>query len=1129
MAIPTISSKATPAEVQRFARAVKLFLEQGGFSTQVATQISTALDSYTPPDTGTETDLTPPGAPSNLVVTGGFNHILMTWDSAANARYYQVYRNTADNLAEAVAVSPLLQTTMWVDIPPDSSLSTVYYYWVRGISASFVVGPFNATAGTSGSTADEPGYILEILANEITESELYQTLNDRIDLIDTPSTGLVAKAAELQDQIDTINANVADLLLTPDYDNATTYNDGDVVKYNGSLYAANQTTTGNLPTDATYWDMIGNYATLGDAVAGLAANISSLDSQVTTIDGDLTSEITDRETLATQIRGAYAGTDIDLVSSGLIYEEKTARSTADSSEVSARESLATSVLGATDPTGLTLATLSDGLIYDERQARSSADSSEVTARELLSTKITGVSDPAGETLATLSSGLIYDERQARSTADSSQVSRLDTIETDVYDPTTGLSQAHANITTEATARADGDDALGLLINQVSTKADGNELSIEANITSINGLSGQITFKIDNNGFPAGFGLASETIDGTPFSEFLALADRFAFINPSGTVYEISAMSRLSSTVTVMTSAAHDFAVDDYVVIAGAEQREYNGSHKVTEVVSTTQFRFTVTGTPVTPATVLDGFPGLRAAKAAIPVTIQDGEIVISNALIQNLTATNFAGQTITADELSATLASTYQQIIGWLLQSSDGLVQLDMTNKLLKMEDGSGNYVQMTPGGFQFFKNGSPNPIFEFNGGVATLRDPDGTVLLQSGGNLDYGRVSNGPPAAATIGATWGSNISGQPNDNDLLNSQLTEQNVKDGAGWTVTPADGADVTIDNTSADTLAVSGTAAATVRDNAAGALAATNDMADDGKFTPQEKLVWQYQWPGMDQNYTNILAEATAKGIQAEAVFTNFTSARDTLNTFLVTTHLINAASLTTTTLTGTTFKDNVTSFYNTMMLAVNRLAQHTVMADVTDAGSLATQDTVDWGTDVTNKTGFAAVTQITNGNRAGLLALKVIGGAYIDDLAVDTLKVAEGAISAQYGASSTTTISTTSTSYVDALPLSITVPTAAAIGLPSPPPVVVGGFIRCNGQPESGENIGSWPTVRLVRNTTQIGEGVVLDRNPDGYAFTFKDDPGAGVHIYNIQYKQNGEVGAAVSSTSRGLTLELSKR
>ncbi|SLW79761.1 gp24 [Klebsiella pneumoniae] len=60
-----------------------------------------------------------------------------------------------------------------------------------------------------------------------------------------------------------------------------------------------------------------------------------------TLSNALTAEAQARSTLAAQMRGSYEGSDLDKVTSGLLYQEKTARVTAISAEVKARESLQT--------------------------------------------------------------------------------------------------------------------------------------------------------------------------------------------------------------------------------------------------------------------------------------------------------------------------------------------------------------------------------------------------------------------------------------------------------------------------------------------------------------------------------------------------------------------------------------------------------------------------------------------------------------------------------------------------------------------------------------------------------------------------------------------------------------------
>ncbi len=83
---------------------------------------------------------------------------------------------------------------------------------------------------------------------------------------------------------------------------------------------------------------------------------------------------------------------------------------------------------------------------------------------------------------------------------------------------------------------------------------------------------------------------------------------------------ISALTRSGSVATATTSAVHGLPVGGVIpvrlLIAGADQAEYNGEHVVT-AISTNQYTFTVTGTPASPATgsITSKRPGLGWSKA----------------------------------------------------------------------------------------------------------------------------------------------------------------------------------------------------------------------------------------------------------------------------------------------------------------------------------------------------------------------------------------------------------------------------------------------------------------------------------------------------------------------------------
>lgn len=114
---------------------------------------------------------TPPKVDS-LTATGSFNSILLGWGIAAagNVAYYEVWRNTSDDLGASVKIG-VTRAQMYQDTPPDSSLAVTYYYWVRAVSGSDTLGPWNSTVGTSGSTADEPAYMFELMQDRIGFSE----------------------------------------------------------------------------------------------------------------------------------------------------------------------------------------------------------------------------------------------------------------------------------------------------------------------------------------------------------------------------------------------------------------------------------------------------------------------------------------------------------------------------------------------------------------------------------------------------------------------------------------------------------------------------------------------------------------------------------------------------------------------------------------------------------------------------------------------------------------------------------------------------------------------------------------------------------------------------------------------
>lgn len=78
---------------------------------------------------------------------------------------------------------------------------------------------------------------------------------------------------------------------------------------------------------------------------------------------------------------------------------------------------------------------------------------------------------------------------------------------------------------------------------------------------------------------------------------------------------VVSLQRIGSTVTATTPSAHELATGQTVTMAGANEAEYNGAFSIT-VLSETQFQYTISSQPATPAT---GTITLSATYAIAPV------------------------------------------------------------------------------------------------------------------------------------------------------------------------------------------------------------------------------------------------------------------------------------------------------------------------------------------------------------------------------------------------------------------------------------------------------------------------------------------------------------------------------
>jgi hypothetical protein len=524
-------------------------------------------------------DYATPPAPTSLTANGGFETIYLGWSGAGftSYAYTEIWRSGTNNLSNATMVG----TSVPVLYADAVSSNTTYYYWVRFVNKVGLKGAYNATNGTSATSAINTQYVLSTLTNQITESQLYSSLATRISLIDAPNTtagSVNARVQSLSDSttqsINSLQSQVSSLQNVAPYSATTTYAVNDQVTYSGSLYKAKSTTTGNLPTNTTYWTLIGNYTSLGDAVAAHTT-------QITTLGSNLGTEIDARTTLYNQVNNATTGLPATYSALTNNYYTKSETSGAISSQLTnyvTNTTLAnytsTSLLqdGYYSKTGTENAITSRLTNYVSTTALNTALGSYTTTANLSTNYATksDVTQARSDLTSTLTSAYqaadtaainsanaytqtyayAKNETYTKSTIDSA-ISSASTTLTSSFNAADAIAvanataaaqsytQSYAYSKTDSYTRTEAESAIASQVNTVSARLNNggdvytsiqNEATARANADG--SLQAQYTVKIDNNGHISGFGLASTTTNATPSSAFIVRADKFAIAGPT---------------------------------------------------------------------------------------------------------------------------------------------------------------------------------------------------------------------------------------------------------------------------------------------------------------------------------------------------------------------------------------------------------------------------------------------------------------------------------------------------------------------------------------------------------------------------------------------------------------------
>lgn len=133
----------------------------------------------------------------------------------------------------------------------------------------------------------------QVAAQMALDQEIADRLAGDLAAVATAAADATAKANAARDaalaQVDALAAEIAEIVGAPDWDPLVTYAAGFLVVYDGALYRARVSTTGDQPdTSPTQWEKIGDYASVGEVAAAAlqmaTQNASDLGAESTRLD-----------------------------------------------------------------------------------------------------------------------------------------------------------------------------------------------------------------------------------------------------------------------------------------------------------------------------------------------------------------------------------------------------------------------------------------------------------------------------------------------------------------------------------------------------------------------------------------------------------------------------------------------------------------------------------------------------------------------------------------------------------------------------------------------------------------------------------------------------------------------------
>ena len=480
-------------------------------------------------------DLAIPPAPTNLAANGAFQSILLTWDLSPykGHSHVEVWRHTSDVIASATLIG---QTSGLTGVYSDNvGGNQTFYYWVRAINNNGVAGPFNSSTGTQGQTSADVSFMLSLLTDAITSSQLVSDLTTPINAVSSlqgvvgnietytgyvssySGANLLSRIGTTDTAINTINGSITSLNSTVSSLSTNVSNlqssVTDLTANVGTVYVQTSAPTGTIATNSRWYDSDddmkahfyngSSWVSLEDPrIASNENSITSLNAQVFNSDGSARlatgSALSALDTTVTNLNGTLTTVSSDVTSlKGVVFDESGNSQIATSSALSNLTTQVTSNDGDISTLNAEVTELESEVFNSDGSARLATGSAVSSLTDTVNVQGNNISSLQTD-VSTLE-GAVFDAsgtlKLATTLAVSGLVNEIDaiydgdnpsvvkTIQTDV----TALESEVFNA--DGTGRLATGSALGGLTNTVTAIYDGDNpstvKSLQTDVSSLN--------------------------------------------------------------------------------------------------------------------------------------------------------------------------------------------------------------------------------------------------------------------------------------------------------------------------------------------------------------------------------------------------------------------------------------------------------------------------------------------------------------------------------------------------------------------------------------------------------------------------------------------------------------------